>query len=1486
MWLLVAIAISINTRSVTASVRGALLQIEEQLQTSDSNGALRKVVELLEDMREESISKQKKELELQKAKEEECVTDIAQLQADLDGHVTDVDSLSAQTASLEDDISRLGHDIEESESEQRSVEDTLAVRTKENQNEVNGDMDEIAGFNAALNAVEKASSVMPKTSLLQKRRFIRAQHGGANPSDNDDLSLDSASSSVANTLESLTKLFSQKRDLLLDTVGESKHNFQKEKKALQTIIKEASESQESQKGEQAGKEETLATASADLRKSKSSATEVETLLNATEKSCAEEESAALARNALRQQEIEAVTDALGFLKKALPNATQNETSLLQARHGIQELKQTLGTHGTSPGFPPTDSQKKLLGFLRREASQLKSRALGRLLVRATQAMQSRESGADVFDMVKSMIEQLIEQLLQEQGEGLQQKAFCDEELAKNKHTHTTAEREIQEASAEVGQLEASMAHLEGQLTEASEERAALQSELLTRAEARANSSAAHADEAEDAEAAASAIKAAQEVLKEHQANVSKANDGKPTGMDGVGTVVAMLDHVEEQYSAVGADAKKAEATEAESHTLWTREAKSTIATLTTEVKYKNDTFVELNASLASAKEELNVSTQKLQGAISAHEQLVPACLEESPSYEERKREREEEIDALRKALEIIPKDPMEDEVSLLAVSADPLQKLTSGEFSRVCQLTKSALATHGFQIDTAKVSLASPVYMQCMDALESILQVHMSKTNAVDVMDGCRSVIQRLQKGEPCTLKKHAVSGSNHVVSNGLKRQEHAAKSTSSSITHVRIPHNATHEVGHGLAAGMQRNQSHLRALASDNADHHTLHLSKPFKAHSTKRKEKKQQWRKYLPHSGVAHSEQPLHSKLSAGSKQISKDMSNEVRKSHSWHHRHDVTSGFSSVDPHKTFVTHDLSPKKMVDDVKLRLRHHDLVAGGFGLTDSSMRHAATNMHGLMPTEDGKQVEQKLVTQAHQDQVKSAKALKPDLAADLRHDWAAGARAQDSAVPGAMSGHLLSHKAAKEEDEEKPKTPPPSGSGKAVELLKDMRADIKDEIDEDKEAHENVTQWCDSTIAITSSAVKAAYARDGDLLSKVTVAASKNAKMEVELEELGKSVADASKSLQEAEAIRKSQRETFTSNEKSLLQSIRGLKIALRTLGNKGKELDVSPDEQDAALTESAPGALVAARAAVEQAVKQLEAHPIPGVQPPSEDQMHLLSMVGTSASVAPSDSSQVVGMLKTMLDSFQSDLQRLRRDEEQEQMRYGRVTPPLKDSAKLGQKEIETKTSAVADQTERLSAAKTELDDLRKARASDEKYLETTVSECRSAKLDFQDRNRTRHEDLAAIEKALDTLQKSNSASDDPPAEPAAALLQVKNTFSIISLVPLPGLGRQKRSTALSSLLQLKPMLPPLTSPSGSLQSSLNMPLIGRHWHQQSHHRPQKHCRQMLLPLLVRNLHLSEASFLRNRIEKLRRWPPVNENLLLRRRRCRRSKGSWARL
>jgi chromosome segregation ATPase len=419
--------------------------------------------------------------------------------------------------------------------------------------------------------------------LLQERG---AKYGKRSPGDIDASLFDGAEASslvpktlesLISTLQSLIKLFSQKRDVLLDALDESKRDFQEENAALQTVAKEASESQESEKGEQAEKEETLATASADLRKSKSSATEVETLVNATEKSCAEEDSAALTRNALRQQEIDAVTEALSFLKKALPNATQNETSLLQNRYDISQQPRGIGSQ-TMPAFQHKNSQSKLLGFLRREASQLKSRALGRLVASATQAMRSQASGDD-FGMVKSMIEQLIEQLLQQQAEGLQQKAFCDEELAKNKHTHTSAEREMQEATADVGQLEASMAHLEQELNEASEELSALQSELSTRTEARANASAANADEADDAEAAASAIKAAQEVLKEHQANVSKANDGKTKGMDGVGTVVALLEHVEEQYVAMGADSKKAEAAEVESHKVWTTEANSTIAAL-------------------------------------------------------------------------------------------------------------------------------------------------------------------------------------------------------------------------------------------------------------------------------------------------------------------------------------------------------------------------------------------------------------------------------------------------------------------------------------------------------------------------------------------------------------------------------------------------------------------------------------------------------------------------------------------------------------------------------------------------------------------------------------------------------------------------------------------------------------------------------------------------------------------------------------------
>merc|ERR1719160_666781 len=127
----------------------------------------------------------------------------------------------------------------------------------------------------------------------------------------------------------------------------------------------------------------------------------------------------------------------------------------------------------------------------------------------------------------------------------------------------------------------------------------------------------------------------------------------------------------------------------------------------------------------------------------------------------------------------------------------------------------------------------------------------------------------------------------------------------------------------------------------------------------------------------------------------------------------------------------------------------------------------------------------------------------------------------------------VITHKATKiadegEETAETNEAPPPGGPGKAVVLLKNMSVEIKEEIKEDSAAHKNMTEWCDSTIKATASAVKAAYAKDEELVNKITIAASKKAKMEVELEELGKSVADSSTSLQEAEAIRKRQHETF----------------------------------------------------------------------------------------------------------------------------------------------------------------------------------------------------------------------------------------------------------------------------------------------------------------------------------------------------------------------
>merc|ERR1719359_540971 len=95
-------------------------------------------------------------------------------------------------------------------------------------------------------------------------------------------------------------------------------------------------------------------------------------------------------------------------------------------------------------------QAKVAAYLKRQSQSINSRVL---------SMMSERVAMDPFKKVKKMIKDLIVKLMQQANDEADHKGWCDMELATNEKTRTEKSESVVTLTAEIDELEASVASL-------------------------------------------------------------------------------------------------------------------------------------------------------------------------------------------------------------------------------------------------------------------------------------------------------------------------------------------------------------------------------------------------------------------------------------------------------------------------------------------------------------------------------------------------------------------------------------------------------------------------------------------------------------------------------------------------------------------------------------------------------------------------------------------------------------------------------------------------------------------------------------------------------------------------------------------------------------------------------------------------------------------------------------------------------------------
>jgi len=326
----------------------------------------------------------------------------------------------------------------------------------------------------------------------------------------------------------------------------------------------------------------------------------------------------------------------------------------------------------------------------------------------------------------------------------------------------------------------------------------------------------------------------------------------------------------------------------------------------------------------------------------------------------------------------------------------------------------------------------------------------------------------------------------------------------------------------------------------------------------------------------------------------------------------------------------------------------------------------------------------------------------------------------------------------------------------KVITLLNDMVKQLEAEATEDKDAYDAMGCWCTTNDKSKTVAISDAESTIAQLTANIEGFTSSSSKLNTEIENLEKELAQNTDALDKATAVRQKELAEFNAEEKSSLQTISSLKGAVGTLAKHHDaaflQSESAEDSMDFITVVSNLHSTLHKQSAVishmlsAQQRKAIEAF----VQSP-EDFLDS----GVTAKKAPkallqaAPSAEIFGVLKQMKEGFETNLAASQSEESKAQYEYGAVKDAKNKEIAAGQAQVDTKTSELADTDEKNAQSKKMLEETRATMEADSEFLANLKQQCALFDKEYTERTTTRQMEIGAVSKALVFLS-SDEAQD----------------------------------------------------------------------------------------------------------------------------------------
>jgi len=300
--------------------------------------------------------------------------------------------------------------------------------------------------------------------------------------------------------------------------------------------------------------------------------------------------------------------------------------------------------------------KRALEVLRRRAFALKSKSLALLSTRLDAVMENREGIIqDPFTKVKDLISDMIQRLEKDAAAEALHKSYCDKELQETEEKQQKQNAKLDKMTTKIQQMTAQGAFLNEQVVALSNEIAVLNEEQAQMAKIRQEENTVYNEERPIAAQGLEGVKMALKVLRDYYGQQDAEHDAAEGSATGI---IGILEVAESDFSRNLVDMDETEAKAKHAYTVEVKANDILLAKKTADRDYKTKEAASLLKSAAQLTADKRGVKEQSAAVDDYMKGLQKECVREPQSYEAQKERREQEIDGLKEALDVLSDDSL------------------------------------------------------------------------------------------------------------------------------------------------------------------------------------------------------------------------------------------------------------------------------------------------------------------------------------------------------------------------------------------------------------------------------------------------------------------------------------------------------------------------------------------------------------------------------------------------------------------------------------------------------------------------------------------------------------------------------------------------------------------------------------------------------------------------------------------------------------